>query len=217
MGFIPGSILKVKKVNATGYQNQMDSAADEGWRKCYSSSSAMFCEALRPGVLKNHPLRRPGEQLDDFYYRMLVQETGLDTTNTDAQMRMHRYFGINSKFSQQGSRQTLEYYLSIGLWVMTGQLHHWRYERPDPTRSHWSLCCGWTPENDAFVFHDPAGEMNVIDGGYIGSEGKYRKYAWDKWKRRWMADQAGNFVDGSGWCIVPIVNKATGKYVPLVA
>lgn len=217
MTFVDRSILNAKKVNAVGWQSQMDSAVGEGWRKCYSSSSTMFCEGLVPGCLKNHKARKPGEQLDDFYYRMLVAVTGKDTTDTSAQMEMHRYFGINSKFSQQGSRQTLEYYLSIGLWVMTGQLHHWRYNQPDPARSHWSLCVGWTPENDAFVFHDPAGQMNLIEGGYISNEGAYRKYAWAQWKHRWMADQAGKFVDGSGWCIVPIVNKATGKYVPLVA
>lgn len=215
MGFIARSILNVKKVNAVGWLSQMDSAVGEGWRKCYSSTSSMFLEGVKPGVLKNHPKRHPGEQLDDFYYRMLVTVTGLDTTNTDAQMQMHRYFGVNSRFSQQGSRQTLEYYLSIGLWVMTGQYHHGDYNRPDPTRSHWNLCVGWTPENDAFVFHDPAGQMDVADGGYIGNEGAYRKYAWDKWKRRWMADNAGNFQDGAGWCIVPIVDKKTGKYVSL--
>lgn len=216
MTFVPRSILNHKHVIPMTWENQMNGATSDYWRMCYSSSSSMFVNHFNPGVLKNHPKRREGEQLDDFYLRMLKEVAGGDSTDTNAQMQMHRYFGVNSEFRQTGNRETLEYFLSKGHPVMTGQLHHFSYEHPDPARSHWTICIGWTPDNDSFVFHDPAGQMNVKNGGYVSNEGAYRKYAWELWKRRWMADFAGNFKEGAGWCVVPVIDKSkNGVYVPL--
>lgn len=214
MPFQNKSILSVKKVLSLAWQSQMDSATEQWYRMCYSSSSTMLCEYIKPGCLKDHPQRHAEEQLDDFYLRILNQKFG-DSTDTAAQLAMHRYLGVNTRFSTSGSRETLEYYLDKGFPVMTGQLHHGYYTTPNPTKSHWTICVGWTPENDSFVFHDPAGNMDVTGGGYMTNDGKYRKYPWAQWQRRWMADNSGHFVNGTGWCVTPVVDKSTGKYVPL--
>ncbi len=214
MGFVARSILSEKKVLSMPWLSQMDSATDQWYRMCFSTSSAMFCEYLKANCLKNHPERRNGEQVDDFYLRLLNAKFG-DSTDAQAQLAMHQYLGVNSRFRQNGTRETLEWFLSRGLPVMTGQLHHGSYHRPDASKSHWNLCVGWTPENDSFVFHDPAGSMDTTGGGYYNNDGKYRKYPWDSWSHRWMADAGGNFVVGSGWVVVPVTDKATGHYIPL--
>ncbi len=213
-GFKNKDILSVKKVISLPWQSQMDSATEQWYRMCYSSSSTMMCEYLKPGCLSEHKLRKEGEQLDDFYLRILNAKFG-DSTDTAAQLAMHRFLGVNTRFSTSGSRQTLEYYLNAGFPVMTGQLHHGYWKTPNPTKSHWTICVGWTPENDSFVFHDPAGNMDVQNGGYLNNHGKYRKYPWAEWSHRWMADNSGYYVPGTGWCVTPVVDKGTGKYVPL--
>jgi hypothetical protein len=208
------SILNKKKVLSLHWESQMDSATGQWGRMCQSSSSAMFCEYYRPGCLSKHPKKRPGEQNDDFYLRILNELFG-DSTDPQAHTKMHSWLGVNSKFRINGTRETLEWHLSRGFVVMTGQLHHDYYTNPDPTRSHWNLCVGWTPENDSFVFHDSAGHMDVQNGGYIDNNGKYMKYPWTFWKRRWMASASGAYMPGTGWCHVPVTDKVTGTYIEI--
>lgn len=214
MSFKYQSILDHKKVLSLPWLSQMDSDTSQWARMCFSSSSAMFCEYLNAGCLKNHRERKPGEQVDDFYLRKLNELFG-DSTDANAQMQMHRWLKVNSRFRQDGTRESLEWHLSKSLPVMTGQLHHGHYRSPNATKSHWNLCVGYEPKGDCFVFHDPAGTMDTVGGGYLNNNGAYRKYPWDSWSHRWMADVDGNFVPGSGWMIVPVTNKATGLYVPL--
>jgi hypothetical protein len=211
--------LKVKTVNAATFLSQMDSTRPDYYRTCYSSSSSMFCEKYNPGCLSKHPQRKPGEQLDDLYLRLLYS-TGSgnsDTTKTEDQLRMHRMLGVNSFFATNGNLALLDRLIAAGHVVMTGQLHKGHVENPNPNASHWNLCVGWIPgpNGGIFVFHDPAGEMDVVNGGYINDKGgKYVQYSWSNWRKRWMADMAGNFVDGSGWYVAPVTDRS-GKYLPL--
>lgn len=214
MTFVDRSILKDKKVLSLPWQSQMDSDTDQWTRMCFSSSSAMLCEYLKAGCLRNHRERRSGEQIDDFYLRKLHELFG-DTTNADKQLEMHRWLGVNTRFRQNGTRESLEWHISRNLPVMTGQLHHSHYTRPNPVKSHWNLCIGYDPAGDCFVFHDPAGTMDTVNGGYLNNDGKYRKYPWSSWSHRWMADSSGNFVVGTGWMVVPVTDKATGLYIAL--
>lgn len=214
MVFRDRSILSVKKVLSLPWQSQLDSATDQWQRMCQCSSGSMLCEYYVPGCLSRHPLRRNGEQLDDFYLRILHEKFG-DTTDVQAHLKMHRWLGVNTRFSTQGMRETLEWHLSRGHLVLCGQLHHGSSVQPDPNRSHWNACVGWDPVNDCFVFHDPAGSMRVEGGGYASNDGRYRKYPWQHWQRRWMADIRGRFQPGAGWHVVAVTDRASGKYLPL--
>lgn len=214
MSFVDKSILNKKLVHSLSWQSQIDSNTEQWSRMCQSSSGAMFCEHLKPGCLKNHPDRMGNEQLDDFYLRILNKKFG-DTTDPQAHTKMHHYLGVNSRFRVNGTRETLEWFLSRGFIIMVGQLHHGYFTTPDPNRSHWNCLVGWTPEDDSFVFHDPNGKMDPKNGGYLDNNGKYVKYPWAFWKRRWMVDERGNYSPGNGWCHVPVTDKATGKYIPL--
>lgn len=212
MSFQPKSILNHKKVLSIAYQSQMDSDTEQWYRMCGSSSSAMLCEYLKAGCLRNHRERKSGEQVDDFYLRKLNQLFG-DTTDANAHVQMHRWLGVYTKFRQDKTRETLEWYLAHDLPIMVGWLHHGQYYQPNPVKSHWSLIVGYDPDGDCFVFHDPAGSANISAGGYLNNQGKYRKYPWDQWQRRWMADGQGNFMPGTGWAIVPETDKKTGLYI----
>ena len=215
MPFEDKSILSHKKVLSIAWQSQMDSDTAWWYRMCGSSSAAMMAEYLKAGVLKNHKKRRSGEQLDDFYLRLLQEGGYGDTTDANAHVALLRALGVNVKFRQDKTRETLEWYLAHDLPVMVGWLHHGLYYEPNPQKSHWSVVVGYDPAGDCFVFHDPAGTANISGGGYLDNNGRYRKYPWEQWKHRWMANERGDYVPGTGWAILPETDKATGLYKAL--
>ena len=207
--------LTEKTVLPTGYQYQNDSTSEQGHRMCGCSSSVMMLEVVRPGCVTKHKNRKPGEQADDFYLRVL-QSYG-DTTDGQAQLLTHRYFGVNTELRTDGDFKILQHYLACGVPIMVGWLHRGSVDAPNPNHSHWSVVVGWVPGKNGgiFVFHDPNGEADIIKGGYVNWEkGRYVQYSWANWRKRWMADSAGRFREGAGWYIVPRLDK-NGKPVLL--
>lgn len=51
-------------------------------------------------------------------------------------------------------------------------------------------------EGDKGVFHDPYGQMDAVNGGYVsvGSGGKDVSYSWNNWLPRWEVEGKG-----TGW------------------
>jgi hypothetical protein len=64
---------------------------------------------------------------------------------------------------------------------------------------HWSLVIGWDPETRHLLMHDPNGEADLVNGGYVNqaiNSGKSLRYSERNWGRRWQVEGAG-----SGWWI----------------
>lgn len=197
--------LTEKLVLPVTYQYQNDSTSEQGHRMCFSSSSVMMLEQVKPGCVVNHKDRRKGEQADDFYLRKLNDLYG-DSTDAQAQLRCHRFFGVATELRTDGNYDVLHQALGRGHGVMVGWLHRGPVDHPLPEYSHWCYLLGWIPGKNGgtFVFHDPNGEANIIKGGYDNWEkGRYVQYSWANWRKRWMADSAGRFREGTGWYIVP--------------
>lgn len=166
------------------YYLQVDSQTRHSYRMCFSSTCAMTVKYLMPEALK-------GSNADDVYLKTVLKYG--DTTDANAQIRACRDFGVVAQFHKNGSKATIQSELKQGYPVATGILHHGPVDSPTGG-GHWMLCIGDTGEYG--VFHDPYGEMDNINGGYVrvGSGGQNVQYSWRNWLKRWE-------VDGpkSGW------------------
>jgi GH24 family phage-related lysozyme (muramidase) len=172
------------------YLSQNDSATSQGPRMCFSSSCAMAAAFLKPGALAGNG------QLDDQYLA-LVQRHG-DTTDANAQVSALHSLGLQALFRSDGSIENLIEQLKRGLPSPVGWLHKGPVSSPSGG-GHWSLVIGWDPAKRQFLMHDPNGEADLMNGGYVNtsiSSGQAQRYSERNWGRRWMVEGAG-----SGWWI----------------
>lgn len=166
--------------------SQLDSATDQGWRMCFSSTCAMAVEYLKPGVLK-------GSQKDDYYLKK-VQQFG-DTTDYQAQLKALQAFGIKASYRQNLDLSDLKAQLEKGLPIPIGVLHKGPSSAPTGS-GHWLLVVGMT--ESSLIVNDPFGEMNVASGGYLqNTNGKHLKYSLKNLLPRWTIEGPG-----SGWGIL---------------
>ena len=151
---------------------------------CFSSTCAMAIKYLRPDALK-------GSNADDDYLRTVLKYG--DTTSSTSQVKACQQYGVFATFYTKGTRQNLINELKAGFPVATGILHKGHVSKP-VGGGHWMLLIG--DEGDKGVFHDPYGQMDAVNGGYItiGRGGKDVKYSWKNWLPRWEVEGKG-----TGW------------------
>jgi hypothetical protein len=144
----------------------------------------MAVKYLRPDALM-------GSNADDDYLRTVLKYG--DTTLSTSQIKACQQYGVFATFYQKGTRQDLLNELKAGYPVATGILHKGHVSNP-VGGGHWMLLIGDTGEHG--VFHDPYGEMDNVNGGYvtIGSGGKDVSYSWANWLKRWEVEGKG-----TGW------------------
>lgn len=173
----------MKLLDVRQYYPQTDSATAHGDRMCFSSTCAMAVKFLRPGALL-------GVNADDNYLHQVFRYG--DTTNFQAQVKACRDFGVDARYYQNGTKADLLKELNEGYPVATGILHKGPTSRP--YGGHWMLLVG--DIGDSGIFHDPYGEMDNVNGGYvsIGKGGKSVRYTWRNWLQRWHPEGSGN-----GW------------------
>ncbi|WP_010311372.1 hypothetical protein [Synechococcus sp. CB0101] len=54
---------------------------------------------------------------------------------------------------------------------------------------------GWDPAKRQFLMHDPNGEADLVNGGYVNTSiggGAGQRYSERNWGRRWMVEGAGS-------------------------
>jgi hypothetical protein len=144
----------------------------------------MAIKFLRPDALK-------GSNADDDYLRTVLKYG--DTTQSTSQIKACQQYGVFASFYQKGTRQSLLNELKAGYPVAVGILHKGHVSNP-VGGGHWMLLIGDSGEHG--VFHDPYGEMDNVNGGYvtIGSGGKDVSYSWANWLKRWEVEGKG-----TGW------------------
>jgi hypothetical protein len=150
----------------------------------------MAAAFLKPGALTGNG------QLDDQYLA-LVQCHG-DTTDANAQVAALQSMGLQARFRTDGSIEHLIEQLKRGLPCPVGWLHKGPVSAPSGG-GHWSLVIGWDPAKRQFLMHDPNGEADLVNGGYVNTSigsGAAQRYSEHNWGRRWMMEGAG-----SGWWI----------------
>lgn len=165
------------------YFSQRDNARDP-MRTCFSSSCAMLLATLDPDAIEG----------DDEYINE-VYKYG-DTTEASAQLDTLKHFGIDARFVQNADWGVIENQLKKGIPVPIGVLHKGPVSNPTGG-GHWIVVVGVTADRSKLWVHDPFGEMDLVNGGYPSTDGKYRLYSKKNLGPRWM-------VEGpkSGWAII---------------
>jgi hypothetical protein len=172
------------------YLSQNDSVTGQGSRMCFSSTCAMAAAFMNPGCLTGQG------QLDDQFLA-LVQRHG-DTTDANAQVAALKSLGIQATFRSDGRIDDLIEQLKGGIPCPVGWLHKGSAAAPTGG-GHWSLVIGWDPDTRQLLMHDPNGEADLVDGGYVSQatdRGKNLRYSDGNWGRRWQVEGPG-----SGWWI----------------
>jgi GH24 family phage-related lysozyme (muramidase) len=175
---------------AVPYLSQNDSVTGQGSRMCFSSTCAMAAAFLKPGCLKG------SGQLDDQFLA-LVQRHG-DTTDANAQVAALRSLGVEARFRTDGRIDSLIEQLKRDIPCPVGWLHKGSVASPTGG-GHWSLVIGWDPATRQLLMHDPNGEADLVNGGYVSqaiNSGKNLLYSERNWSRRWQVEGPG-----SGWWI----------------
>jgi lysozyme len=165
------------------YFSQRDNAKDP-LRTCFSSSCAMLLAALDPDAIES----------DDEYINE-VYKYG-DTTEASAQLKALKHFGVDATFVQNWNWAKVESQLRRGVPVPIGVLHKGPVSNPTGG-GHWLVVVGVTADGSKLWVHDPFGEMDLVNGGYPSTDGKYRLYSKKNLGSRWMVEG-----EGSGWAIV---------------
>jgi hypothetical protein len=162
------------------YLHQQDMAAD-GWRKCFTTTSAMIAEYLGA-----EPRGVAGERAYDA-----VRTNYGDTTVAEAQLAALRNLGLDAHYATDGTKQKIVDLLDQGRPVGLGMLHHG--STAHPTGGHWILAIGHTPTH--CICHDPYGEQDLAAGTWAqeGSGGQAVQYSWANLLPRWQPGGSGGW------------------------
>jgi hypothetical protein len=165
------------------YEYQLDNKSGTGYRECFSSSCAMIAKYY-------------GAVQSDDEYNSIRRKFG-DSTEAVAQVQTLQSLGLKAKFITDGNSAILENEIRHGRPVAVGWLHHGSIARPEGG-GHWTCLIGFDKDN--FVHHDPNGDADMVNGGYINNEstaGCGICYSRKNWLKRWECD--GN---GTGWALL---------------
>lgn len=164
------------------YYSQRDNQKDP-MRTCFSSSCAMLLNYLKPNTIKN----------DDDYIKT-VFSLG-DTVDPKVQLKALRHYGVEAEFRQDGGWDSIDSLLVKKIPVPIGFLHKGLVSKPTGT-GHWLTVIGRTEDLTKYIVHDPFGEIDLIKGVYINSQGANRVYSKKNLGPRWMVGGPGD-----GWYI----------------
>lgn len=172
--------LPEKVVLKSRYFYQYDSQTSEGYRMCSASSHAGALWMVKPNALSN------SANADDEYF-IRMKHYG-DTTDGNAHEQcLRQFFKVDARFRTDLLWSDLVESVMRGQSVPVGTVHHGHYTNP-VGGGHFMNFIGWdkTEGRDDLIFHDPAGKMDIVNGGYIYGSGKFVRYARKYWMERWQ-------------------------------
>lgn len=161
------------------YEYQNDNESQTGYRECFSSSCAMLAKRL-------------GKVGNDDEYNRIRQRYG-ETTSAEAQLRALRSLGLTADFHTDGHTDDLLAELRAKRPVAVGWLHHGTPAAPSGG-GHWSVIVGFKDNGSKWIHHDPNGEADLLNGGYVNhSNGKSILYSSANWLPRWQPGGSGGW------------------------
>lgn len=153
----------------------------------------MLLSFLKPDALK-------GANGDDQYLKT-VQKYG-DTTSAPAQIKALADYGVTARFVQNADFSLLKKQIDRGVPVPCGYIHRGHVDNPTGG-GHWLIVVGYT--DSAVIVHDPWGEADLVTGGTVSSNGRFKTYSQKNFGRRWMVELVSGyyrFAPGKGWAIL---------------
>ena len=178
------------------YYSQMDNGA-EADRTCFTSAAAMLAKRVKPSCLL-------GSNADFERYYKLVRKHG-DTTNATAQVKALADLGIKARLVKNGDWGLIHEQVKRWGGLALGYIHRGPVGRPAPNCvGHWLFC--WGIDDHTLMVHDPAGEPDMINGGFIsGGSGRSVRVTRHNFGRRWMVSPSHDgwlYTPGTGWALV---------------
>jgi len=137
---------------------------------------------------------KPNSIKSDDEYIVTVFKYG-DTTDAGAQIEALAHYGVEAAFRQNGDWSDIDSQLIAGIPVPIGILHHGPAGAP-VGGGHWIIIVGRNEKNDAYIVNDPNGELDLVNGNYLSSNGKQLVYSKKNLGPRWKVEGAS-----SGWFI----------------
>jgi GH24 family phage-related lysozyme (muramidase) len=160
--------------------DQLNMDDGQGWRDCFSASSAMLAAYW-------------GKEPNENTYNHLRQHYG-DSTSSDAQLAALRQLGLKADFHTDGSLDTLKSEIDAGRPVAVGWLHHGPVSAPSGG-GHWTVVIGY--DDTGVIMNDPYGSCDLVNGGYPENHnGARQHYSFKNWRPRWQPQGSG------GWYLV---------------
>lgn len=160
------------------YCDQLQMADGQGWRECFTASSAML--AMYWGKAPN----------EDVYDRLRTRYG--DSTSSEAQLDALRSLGLQANFLTDGTAAMLQAEIDAGRPVAVG----WLCDGPvsDPSGGgHWSVIIGY--DDTGFFINDPYGNCDLVNGGYLSHhDGAGLHYSTKNWLPRWRVGGSGGWM-----------------------
>ena len=160
------------------YCDQLDMTDGQGWRECFSASSAMLAMYW-------------GKVLNENIYDKIRMRYG-DSTIAQAQLDALRSLGLTAEFQTNGTTTLLKQELDAGRPVAVG----WLCDGPVSAPSgggHWCVLIGY--DDTGFFINDPYGNCDLVGGGYLSHhDGAGLHYSYHNWVPRWRVDGTGGWM-----------------------
>jgi GH24 family phage-related lysozyme (muramidase) len=165
---------------AVPWFDQLSMNDGQGWRDCFSASSAMLAAFW-------------GKEPNEDDYNTLRGHYG-DSTSAEAQLAALRHLGLKAEFRTDGTLQTLKDEIDAGRPVAVGWLHHGPPSAPSGG-GHWTVVIGY--DATGVIMNDPYGSCDLVNGGYPANHnGAHQHYSYANWEPRWRPQGSG------GWYLV---------------
>jgi GH24 family phage-related lysozyme (muramidase) len=165
---------------AVPWFDQLSMDDGQGWRDCFSASSAMLAAFW-------------GKEPNEDDYNALRCLYG-DSTSAEAQLAALRHLGLKAEFRTDGTLQTLKSEIDAGRPVAVGWLHHGPPSAPSGG-GHWTVVIGY--DASGVIMNDPYGSCDLVNGGYPANDnGAHQHYSYANWEPRWRPQGSG------GWYLV---------------
>jgi lysozyme len=150
---------------------------------CYSSANAMLLKFLKPDAIAS----------DDEYLKTVYKYGESEDAST--QIRVLHEYGVDAQFRQDGSWTALDSQLAKRIPVPIGILHKGPVHSPKGN-GHWIIVIGKTADGKGYVVNDPYGDLDLIRGEYVNTNGKQLVYSRKNLEPRWLVESPK-----SGWYI----------------
>lgn len=160
------------------YCDQLAMADGQGWRECFSASSAMLAMYW-------------GKEPNENVYDQLRSRYG-DSTEADAQLGALRSLGLDAHFQTNGTVAMLKEEIEAGRPVAVGWLCNGPVSAPSGG-GHWIVIIGY--DTTGFFVNDPYGNCDLVNGGYLSHhDGAGLHYSFANWVPRWRVDGTGGWM-----------------------
>lgn len=179
----PAKVASTTAPSVVAYSQRDSQVPGQAPRSCFSSSVAMMAKTVKPGCLGDGP------NADDDYLRRVL-DFG-DTTEAEAQMKALAHLGVKARYSQALDWPDVDKLLKKGIPVPIGILHHGPVTAPSGG-GHW-ICLTGLAGPDAYWVNDPWGELDLVAGVYVSTQGRGLRYSRKNLTPRWRVKGTGGW------------------------